>query len=183
MRRAVRTWRGCIVAQRETCSSSSRRLRLDCSNTAIGRRYGLRTFVTTASGSHDAGLARFPPGGEYRSTARGARAAQCGLGVVVLWANMRRAPQHAIGRGSTTPTPRQVGGTGFEWPYLPRSTSVARDPRDFVSRIFGRPPKKHAPRSARLAWLCCGPMWGTILPTPSIGDRPHQHRDKPVARA
>ena len=88
---------GCVVGQREERSLPSHWLRLDCTNTATGRRYGLRTFVTTASGSYDARLARFQTCGEYRSTARGTRAAQCGLGVVVLWPNVRRAGLQAAG--------------------------------------------------------------------------------------
>ena len=38
-RRAVRTWRGCVVTQRETSSSPSRRLRSYCTNTAAGWRH------------------------------------------------------------------------------------------------------------------------------------------------
>ena len=37
----------------------------------------------------------------------------CGLGAVVCAANLRRAPSHAVGRGSSPPTPRQVGGCGL----------------------------------------------------------------------
>ena len=31
------------------------------------------------------------------------------------------------------------------------------------------------PRSANLAWLCCGPTRGAVLPTPSAEPRPHQY--------
>ena len=39
-RRAVRAWRGCVVAQREARSSPSHRLGLDCIITATGRQHG-----------------------------------------------------------------------------------------------------------------------------------------------
>ena len=68
---------------------------------------------------------------EYRPTANGAHAVQCGLGVVVSWANARRAPPHAVSRGSTALTPRQVNGTGFQRSWSPRSNPVAYVPRAF----------------------------------------------------
>ena len=37
-----------------------------------------------------------------------------GVGVVVCAANATRSPPPAVGRGSSSPTPRQVGGCGFE---------------------------------------------------------------------
>ena len=37
-----------------------------------------------------------------------------GLGVVVFAANARRARSHAVGRGSSSPTPRQVDGCGLK---------------------------------------------------------------------
>ena len=40
--------------------------------------------------------------------------ARCELGAVVCMANSRRAPPHVVGRGSSSPTPRHVGGCGFE---------------------------------------------------------------------
>ena len=94
----------------------------------------------------------FAPWVEYRPTNHGAHAAQCGLGVVVLWADVRRAPPHVIGRGSTAPTPRQVGGTGFERPWSSRSNPVARGPRAFRPMEY-RPnahrATEHASRAGR----------------------------------
>ena len=43
--RAVHTWRGCVVAQREARSSPSRWLWLDCSNTAGNWRHGFPSNV------------------------------------------------------------------------------------------------------------------------------------------
>ena len=37
----------------------------------------------------------------------------CGLGMVVLWPNRGLTPPHAVGRSSTAPKLRQVGGTRF----------------------------------------------------------------------
>ena len=106
-----------------------------------------------------------------RPVARGARAlrhvenqptahralvsARCVLGAVVCAANSRRAPPHAVGRGSSAPTPRSVGGCGFE-PSLPsRSRPVARGARSASSR--GEPADR--PQSTCLcalrAWRGC----------------------------
>ena len=51
-----------------------------------------------------------------------------GLGVVVFSANARRAPSHAVGRGSSAPTPRQDGSCGFETSWQSCSISVPRGP-------------------------------------------------------
>ena len=58
-----------------------------------------------------AARARFAPWRTGRPPTEHARAG--GLGVVVFAANAGRAPPHAVGRGSSSPTPRQVGGCGF----------------------------------------------------------------------
>ena len=59
-----------------------------------------------------AACARFAPWRNGRRPTEHARAG--GLGVVVFAANARRAPPHAVGRGSSAPTPRQVGGGSFK---------------------------------------------------------------------
>ena len=121
---------------------------------------------------------------EYRPTAHGARAAKCGFGVVVLWANTRRAPPHPIGRGSTTPTPRQLRGTGFEChsqhvrvPCGPRARAL------YAPWSIGQLPTKHAPHSTDLAWLCCGPTRSALFAKPPAEAQLHQHRDRSPARA
>ena len=112
-RRAVRTWRVCVVGPRRARSSPRRRPGLNRTNIPkvggmdLGVSWSLRPNPV-ARGPH----ASRPV--QYRPTAHGACAAQCGLGVGVLWANAGRAPPHVIGRGSTAPTPQQVGGTDFE---------------------------------------------------------------------
>ena len=112
--RAVRTWRGCVMGQRGARSSPRRRPGLDRTNTTIGRQHRLpKCIVIMFESSVARGPRAFRPA-KYRSTPRRARAPrQCGLGVVALWPDAGRAPPHAVGMGSTAPTPRQVGGTGF----------------------------------------------------------------------
>ena len=129
-RHTVRAWSGCVMAQRGARSSPRRRPGLDRTNTATGRRCGLAKFVVT---SFETGVARDPcafHAREYRPIAHAVRAPHCAglLGVVALWPNAGRAPPHVIGRGSTSPTPRQVGGTCFERLWPPRLSLVARGP-------------------------------------------------------
>ena len=109
-RRAARTWNCCDVGQRGRAPphAASRGLSAPTPRQVGGG--GLRKTLVARSYP----VARVPRAYramEKRSTGLGARAVQRGLGVVVLWANARRAPSHTAGRGSTAPTPRQVGGT------------------------------------------------------------------------
>ena len=72
------------------------------------------------------------------------RARAGGLGVVVFAANAGRTPSHAVGRGSSSPTPRQIGGCGFE-----ASQSLLRIPCRaarvrFATWRTGRMPTEHA---------------------------------------
>ena len=55
--------------------------------------------------------------------------ARCVLGAVVCAANSRRAPPHAFGPSSSSPTLCQVGGCGFETSLPSVSSPVARGPR------------------------------------------------------
>ena len=151
----------------------------------------MERVVGTVFGSYGVRPTRLSSRGESTDRPRSTRAVQCGLGVVVLWAKAGRAPSHAVGEGSTAPTPRQVGDTGFSRLWSPRSNPVARSPRAF--RPVENQPTAYGARalaSADLAWLCFGPTWGALLPTLSAGARPHKHRErssrrssKPVARA
>ena len=89
----------------------------------------------------------------------------CGLGMVLLWANKRRTPPHAVGRGSTAPKPRQVGGTSFGSFWPPRTNLVTSGPRAVRPEEYRSTTHETcAPRSADLAWLCCGPTRGALLP-------------------
>ena len=70
----------------------------------------------------------------YIGRPRGARAAQCGLGVVVVWPNALRTPPHAGGRVSTPPKARPIGGGELGIPCSLRFNSfntVARGPRAY----------------------------------------------------
>ena len=86
---------------------------------------------------------------ERRSTTRDACTARRGLGLVVLWANSRRAPPHAVGRASTAPTAPPISSGGFErLPFVP-TTPVARVPRAYCAMEY-RPTVRGA-RAARPA--------------------------------
>ena len=87
---------------------------------------------------------------ENQPTAHEARTARCGLGAVVFAANSGRAPPHAVGRGSSSLTPRRVGGCGFETLQSNRSSSVARGPRA-LRHVENQPtaPTAHGARTAR----------------------------------
>ena len=124
-RRAMGTWRGCVVGQRGARSSPRCRPGLNRTNTATGQRHEVRCVVGTVFESRGARPACFRPV-EYRPTAHGAHAAQSDLGVVVLWANAGRTPPHAFGRGATAPTPRQFA----RWHGLPKLVVTA-----FASRV------------------------------------------------
>ena len=145
--------------------------------TSFDRPWPLRTILVT-SGPHI-----FPPRGVSADRPRNMRAAQCGLGVVVLWANTGRAP----------PTP-PAGARPHQYRHRP----AARPAKGYVVTAFksrGARPARFSsrgvsadrPQSTRvaqcgLAWSCCGPTRGALLPTPYAGARLHQHRDRPVAQ-
>ena len=98
-----------------------------------------------------AARARFAPWRTGRPPTEHARAG--GLGVVVFAANARRAPPHAVGRGSSSPTPRQVGGCGFETSWPPRSNPVPRGPR--ALRPVENRPTAHGARARWRTWRGC----------------------------
>ena len=98
-----------------------------------------------------AARARFAPWRTGRPRTEHARAG--GLGVVVFAANARRAPPHAVCRGYSAPTPRQVDGCGFATRFPPRSTRMARGPRAF--RPVENKPTAHGAHA--LVW-CCEPL-------------------------
>ena len=129
--RAVRTWCGCVEAQRETRSSPRHRLGLNRTNTATGRRHGLRNFVVTAFGSRGARPAHSPPCGEYRPTVHEGRAAQCvfGVGCVVGQREERSSPSRWLMLDCTnTPTGRRH--------RLWNVVAAAREFRDVQSARF-----------------------------------------------
>ena len=108
-----RTWRGCLRSQRGTRSTSRRWPRLFFTDTAPGRRLRLRNVVASASDSRGARPARASPRGEQADRPRSTRAL-----ADLAWLSLRPTRDalhpHAVGRGSSSPTPRQVGGCGFE---------------------------------------------------------------------
>ena len=161
-RRAARTWRGCVVGQRAarsipTPSAEARpHQHRDRSAARRSRGFGHRVRIPWRA---PARFARGVSADRPRSTRRAARTWR---GCVV--GQRGRAPPHAVGRGSTAPTPRQVGGRGFEGlgqrVRIPWRASRAR----IAPWSSGRRTAEHAPRSADLAWLCCGPTRGALSP-------------------
>ena len=80
------------------------------------------SFQTPCRAAH----VRFAPWRAGRPPTEHARAG--GLGVVVFAANAGRATPHAVGRGSSSPTPRQVGGCGFGTSWSQLNNPVPRAP-------------------------------------------------------
>ena len=74
---------------------------------------------------------------ENRTTAQRARTRLLTwrLDVVVFADNAGHAPPHAIIRGSSSPTPRQVGGCGFNAKWPQRSSSLPRAPVRFARGV------------------------------------------------
>ena len=178
--------RGCGAGQLATRSSPRRRPRLACIDGATGRRQGPRKIVFTAFESHDARTARISHFGASVDDARSTHCARRGLGLVVLWGNSRRAPPHAVGRGSAAPTARPVNGgnsKGYRLRVrLPWHASHAR----IAPWSTGRRPAEHAPRAPRGlgAWLWCGrSRRGALVSTPSANARPHRLRDQSAVGA
>ena len=64
-----------------------------------------------------------------------------------------RAPPHAVDRGSSSPTPRQVGGCGFETTYQKLPNCVLRGPR--ASRPVENQPIAHGARAHCRTWRGC----------------------------
>ena len=100
------------------------------------------------------------------------------LGAVVCVANSRRAPPHAVGRGSFAPTPRRVGGGGFEPSLTSRSRPVARG-AGRLRHVENQPTAHGATcslRAACLARLSARPTRGALQPTPLAEAPLHRHR-------
>ena len=84
--------------------------------------------------------------------------------MVVFAANARRAPPHAVGRGSTAPTLHQVGGCGFKVSWSPSLTSLACSPR--ALRPVENRPTAHRARARWRTWRGCLRGQRATLPTP-----------------
>ena len=181
MRRAAWTWRSCVVAQREARFSSSRQLGLNCVITATGRQHGFVSVATTAFKSYGTRAPCISPRGvsadRPRSTSRSMDLAWlcCGRTRGALLAKPpagARLHQHHGGMAARTFKVRD------HRVRLPQRAARALS----ASWSIGRPPTEHAPRSARLAWLCCGATRGALLAKPPAGARLHYHRDRSAAR-
>ena len=170
-----RTWRGCLRGHRATRSTPRRWPRLFFTDTASRRRLRLRHVTKPRS----APVLRDPRAlrpVENQADGPHSTCALADFGVVVFAANARRAPLHAVDRGSSSSTPRQVGGCGFETSWLTRAIPVARGP--CAPRSRGEPADR--PRStcalADLAWLSSRPTRDVLHPTPLAEAFLHRHR-------
>ena len=110
--------------------------------------------------------------------------ARCVLGAVVCAANSRRAPPHAVGRGSSPPTLRQVGGCGFETSLPPVLVPWRAAGARFVTWRTSRPPTEHLSlRAACLARLSARPTRDALHPTPLAEALLHRNRARSAAAA
>ena len=103
--------------------------------------------------------------------------------MIIFVANVRRAPPHAVGRGSFSPTPHQV------WRLRLRNTvATAFDPRGVrCARASPRGEPADGPRSTRaladFAWLSSRSMRNALHLTPLAEARPHRHCARSAAAA
>ena len=113
-------------------------------DTATDQRLWLRNVVVMAFSFRASRPARASPRGELADRPQSTRALADLVLVVVFAANAERAPPHAIGRGSSSTTPRQVSSCGFAMKchriQFPCRAIRAR----FASWRTGRPPTEHA---------------------------------------
>ena len=97
------------------------------------------------------------------------------LGAVVCTANSQRAPPHAVGRGSSLPTPRSVGGTVASWCLVSRRPSaralLCRAASHWRCSSRGSSARSRCTGShARSAWYLH--RWGYSTPSGPGGWRP-----------
>ena len=120
-RRAARIWNGCVVGQRGARSTPRQRPRLGRTNTATGRRHGVREALIAAFKSRGARRVRFTPreksADRPRSTCRAARTSR---GCAVGQRRARFSPRRRPGRDrintatSRRRGPQEVFITAFE---------------------------------------------------------------------
>ena len=177
-RRAVRTCHVRVVGQRGACSSPRLRPRRGSTNVAIYRRRALLVAVATAFDFRGARPARSLPRAVSADRPLSTRAAHCGLGVVVLWANEGRCRRPRLDRTNTATGRRhgvlKVAAIGLD-------THGERHVR--FSRRGVTTDRSQSTRAllCRLGVAMC-PMRGALLPTPSSEARPHYHHDRTAAR-
>ena len=124
--------------------------------------------------------ARFAP---WRSGGRPTKhALAVGLGVVVFSATGQRALPSAVGRGSSSPTLRHVGGCGFGTSQTPIGSHAARPT---CASPRGEPADgPHSTRAlADLAWLSSWPRRVMLHSTPLTEALLHRHRAKSAVAA
>ena len=159
-----RTWRGCLRGQRATRSTPRCWPRIFFADTSPGRRRRLGNVVLGPFGSRAARPARASPRGEPADLPRSTRAL-----TDLAWLSSRptRDGLHlrAVGRGSTAPTPRYVGGGGWQTSWSACLTPVSRDPR--ALRSVENRPTAHGTRTCWQTWRGCLCCQRATRPTPS----------------
>ena len=140
-----------LCGQRGAHSIPRRWPRLLFTDTARGRRLGLRNtrakdFIFCGAQSARASPRKEPADRPQSTCAQG-------VGVVVFEANAGRAPPHTVGRASTSPTPRQVGGCGFMMTQLKFSNAIPRESR--ALRSVDNRPSAHRARARLRSWRGC----------------------------
>ena len=120
---------------------------------------------------------------ENQPTAHNARTARCVLGAVVCAANSRRAPPHAVGRGSLrrhrARSAAAASNRRSRLFLVPWRAARAR----FVTWRTSRPPTEHALRAACLARLSARPTRDALHPTPLAEAPLRRHRARSAAAA
>ena len=113
-----KSWCGFLRGRRATRSTPRRWPRLFFANISTGRQLRFRNGVATVFDSRGTRGARASHCGESANRPRSTRAL-----VDLAWlsslVNSRRAPSHAVGRGSSSTTPRQVGDGIFDISWTP----------------------------------------------------------------
>ena len=140
--------------------------------TASNRRnYSFRILCRAAR-------ARFAPSETGRPPMEHARAG--GLDVVVCAANAGRAPPYTVGRGSSSTTPRQVGGCGFGTPRPYPPSPVPGSPR--ALRPVADQQSAHGARSRWRTWRGCLHGQRGARSSPRRWNRLHFNAISPVRR-
>ena len=184
-RHAARTWRCCVVGQRNARSPQRHRPGLNRTNTATGRRHEVRKCVLVASessGARSSGArpAGFSPRGVIpdRPWSTG-RAVRTWRGCVVGQRRARSSPRRRPGLDRTSTA------TGRRHSLQQNVVIVTKHSGARSAPVSPRKLSADRRRSTHAAQYGLGVVvsWGSLLPMPSAEVRPHQLRKRSTARA
>ena len=187
VRRAVRTWRGCVVAQRGARSSPRRWPGIDRTNTTTGRRHAVRKVALIAFKPRGAHPARFSLREVRADRPRSMPRKPCSADLAWLCCGalkQRRARSSVPCRPKLDRTSTAIG----RWHRLRKAVSIAFEYGDVWPARFsahGVSATAHAarePRCADLAWLCCDPTRGALVRTLPVDTRPRKQRQWSAAQ-